>query len=355
MSDANLLPRLTKDNCVQLFQDPKELKLIPGEKSVAILSRVEDVKAHPGQFGQGQITNIRFIWYIQGTPTVNTSIGYHTVVQYKINNFAQNVSGGTETLSIKAKQGAHMFEFIFSVSKANTSIFKFFEIALKNYENSSFYREQRLRSAIFNNGSLRLLQGEQVMLQLDGLSNFSNDVAKIGSATITNMRYVWSSEIVSNFNVSIPLIILPPFKLSESKRFGKCFYLKLYSGGVKFMYGFTLKPEERLIEFLKSAEKIRISAVSKPILTPPIRADMNAGSFEKFVVNKKEVEEEFKIDELDKSLLYLPYDESAETPLQGITFNKQLGLSIEELPKNTSMTSKWVEASNTPLVAVDEL
>lgn len=358
LSSSNFMTRVspedypsTKDCQVRLFQDPSETRLIPGETSVAIISRVEDVKAHPGQYGQGQVTNIRFIWYLQKMPTVNASIGFNNIQNYKIQISTQSLNGGTETLFIHAKDSDKSYEFIFQVAKASTSVFRFFEMALKNYLSSLLFREQRLRSAIINNGSLVLLPNEQVMMQIDGISNFSGDVAKIGSAMVTNLRFIWYSEIVSNFNVSIPLIILPQFKVSESKRFGRCFYLRLYSGGSKYMYGFLITPESKLDDFVRAAERIRQTAIARPVLTPPLALEKRI----EVEAPPVQVEEEFDLEEADRALMYIPCTEGDVGPSGGVVFDKALGLSIESLPEGVTLHQKWNDASTTPLVVVDAL
>lgn len=338
--------RQTKDSSVLFFQNPDALKLVKGEQNIVILSRVEDSKGHPGQFGQGQITNIRFFWYIQKKPTLNCSIGYNTILSHKI-----STSGNYETLLLRCKEEGKSYEFLFSMLKSSSSAFKIFEIALKNYQDSIFFRQQVLRSAIIKNGTLKLLPGEQAMLTMDGLSNFCGDSAKIGTSILTNLRFIWYSEVVSNFNVSIPHIILPKFKVTDSKRFGKSFFINLFISGTQFLYGFTISPEEKLVEFVESAEKIRLSAIQKPVLTPPLVLDITQQP-------KKEVnpvvEEDFAVEEIDPSLRYIPCDDT-NTPSQNIVYDANLGLSIEELPKDVSLSKRWAEVGATPLSTVDHL
>ena len=84
------------------------------------------------------------------------------------------------------------------MQKSEQSVFRFLEIALKNYDSSPLFREQKLRSSLIKEGNLVLLENEQVMLEMDGIANFSGEVAKVGTAIVTNYRYVWYSEIVSN-------------------------------------------------------------------------------------------------------------------------------------------------------------
>ena len=348
--------KLSKDLQVLIFQDPIELKLIPGEYNIAIISRVEDIKGHPGQYGQLQITNLRIIWFLQRIPMTNSSIGYNCIIHYRLNNSVQNTIGICETLCLRCKFKDKTFEFIYQAPKAQNSVFRFFETSLKNYQNSILYRDQKLRSSILNEGNLILLSNEQVIIQMNGVSNFSGEVAKIGNIIITNFRFIWFSEIVSNFNVSIPHILLSKLKLSETKRFGKCFFLKLFSNGTRFVYGFTISPEQKLIDFLKSFEKIRLSANNSPILTPLINNNLNINENYLKENNNNFKNEEFLLDNIDPTLYYLsPELNNINNSKFGLIFEKTLGLSIENIINNNSIQDKWNEASNTPLVTLDLL
>lgn len=341
---------IPKDAQVRLFQEPEEIQLIPGETSLALLTRVEDVKVHPGQYGQLQITNIRLIWYLPRMRSVNASIGYRTILNHTVSTSVPNGSAQTELLFIKCKEGTKTFEFIFGVAKSEQSVFRFLEIALKNYDSSPLLREQKLRSSLISEGHLVLLQGEQVMLELDGIANFSGEVAKVGTAIVTNYRYVWYSEIVSNFNVSIPLILLPELHITRSKRYGKSFYLKVNSNGSNYMYGFTLQPEDKLVQFAKSLEKIRQAAARMPVLTPPIAIQKQVAP-----PPPVQVEEDLELLDNDPSLRYLPCDTVSAGEMGAIVFDKVLGLSIEALPENETISDRWKMASETPLADVDDL
>ena len=342
---------IPKDAQVRLFQEIEHLKLIPGETSYAVLTRVEDCKSHPGQFGQIQITNIRLLWYVPKTKNLNISIGYRSLINYTMSEAVQPGVGSSEFLFIRCKESNRNYEFIFSVAKSKQSLFRFFETAVKNYESSPLLREQKLRSSLIKDGNLLLLNGEQVMKKVDGIANYSGDIAKIGTAIVTNYRFVWYSEIVSNFNVSIPLVLLPELHASKSRRYGKCIYLKINSNGVNYMYGFTIQPEEALINFANDLEQIRSAAARKPLLTPPL-----AMVKVEQAIPPPRVYEDLELQEVDPSLLYLPFDIiENEGKSSSIVFDKTLGLAIEALPSGDSLTKRWNAASNTPLVDVDEL
>ncbi|KAH0791801.1 bardet-Biedl syndrome 5 protein [Histomonas meleagridis] len=344
---------IPKDCQISMYQADEELTKVPGEYIYTLIVRVEDLKAHPGQYGQLQITNIRLIWRIPHTVN-NISIGYKTISNYSIKETVASGDGVTESLTLHCMVGHKVYEFIFCVSKSTPSNFRFFETAYQNYINSTLLREQRLRSSIIKDGKLILLINEQVILRLDGISNFAGLQAKSGTAIVTNLRFIWYSEIVSNFNVSIPLILLPELSTHRSKRFGRALYLKLRSNGDRFMYGFTYQPEEGLVKFTNTFEKVRLAAMRHPMLTPLLKLEEKVVNTEN--VNANDVEEDTNVLEVDNALMYVPIDLIDDNAEKGkIVFDKTIGLAIEELPKGCTLESRWVEASNTPLVGIDEL
>lgn len=339
-----------KDVRVSLFDDPLSLRLVPGEFSLAVVTRVEDIKVHPGQSGQMQITNLRLIWYLARTPNVNTSVGYRTIQAHSITSSVQPGTALTEVLFLRCKDGYTSYEFIFSVMKSEPSVFRYFTLALENHVNSSVLREQKLRSSIVVDGNVVLLPEEQVMLTLDGISNFAGDTAKVGKAIVTNFRFIWYSGIVSNFNVSIPLVLLPPLKSKRSARYGRALYVKFISGGSNFLYGFTISPEEKLKEFTTNLEQIRVAAVRMPRLTPPLDITERV-----VAMPEPQGEEELVILETDVAVRYLPCDLVGRAPSGAVVFDKALGLAVESLPDGDSVSERWRIASSTPLLGIDDM
>jgi hypothetical protein len=339
-----------KDARISLFEDPLTTRLVAGEFSLAIVTRVEDIKVHPGQAGQLQITNIRLIWFLPRSPNVNASIGYRTIQTSSVSNSVQSGASLTEVLFLKCKEGYATYEFIFGAARSDPSVFRFFTIAYENYVNSSVLREQKLRSSIVLDGNVALLPDEQVMLTLDGLSNFAGETAKVGKAIVTNFRFVWYSGIVSNFNVSIPLILLPPLKSTRSARYGRALYLKFNSGHSNFLYGFTISPEEKLKDFTRNFEKIRQAAIRMPRLTPPLDAKQRVVR-----VHEIQAEEDLVIVDPNPAVRYLPCDLVGRAQGGAVVFDKSLGLAIESLPEGETLSERWRTASTTPLVGIDEM
>jgi hypothetical protein len=228
---------------------------------------------------------------------------------------------------------------MFSAARVTPSVFRYFELGHKNYLKTPLLREQRLRSCVLQDGNLIMLHNEQVMVVRDGLANFSGETAKVGKAIVTNLRFVWYSEIVSNFNVTIPHILLPELRCVRSRRFGKAFFLKLSCNGGVFVYGFTCQPEDQLVEFVAACEKIRAAAARMPMLTLPINIPQTTAE-----QPPPETEEDLAIVENDPALRYLPSD--ATKPSSGsIVFHQVLGLSIEALPEGETLSERWNAAA----------
>jgi Bardet-Biedl syndrome 5 protein len=262
------------DSEVHVFHDPDTLMMVPGEFCLATVTRV---KVHPGRSGQLHITNIRLVWFIVSSPNINASIGYRTVVTSSVANGVHSGESLTEILTVRCKDHNTMYEFVFSAARGDQSVFRFFDIAYANYASATVLREQKLRPSRTQEGNLVMVAGEQVMLSLDKLANFLGDVATVGKAILTNIRFMWFSEIVNNFNVSIPLILLSKLHPLTSRRYGKCLFLRFNSGGAGFTYGFTTQPADQMIDFISKLEQIRIATMRMPRLTLPLDIKDKAG------------------------------------------------------------------------------
>jgi hypothetical protein len=161
---------------------------------------------------------------------------------------------------------------------------------------------------------------------------------------------VWYSEIVSNFNVLIMLILLSKLHPSMFRPYGKCLILKFNSGRVRFIYGFTIQPPEQMIDFITKLEQIRIANMRMPRLTPPL-------DIKDKVIETRQVEAEETLDiiEAEPALRYLPCDCMGTGTSGPAMFDNTLGLSIERLPGGESLSQSWKMASATPLLGVDEI
>lgn len=332
-------------NKVLMFIEREELIPQQGESIIAINTYTEDAKAHPGIQGQLYVLNTRIYWFLPSQPFVNVTIGYGAITHHSISE-GNNMK---DTIFIRTKARGKVFEFVFCIFHANNFIYNIMEKAIVNYNESSLFRELRLRSTFIKDGRLELLSGEQVIKKCDGVSNYSGDTAKLGTAIVTNIRFIWYAEIVCNFNVSVPLILLTPIKIQSHEIFGKVFHIRTRAEGSPYYFGFTIQPEDKLKDFVVTLEKIRISASKSPVLTTTLAIQQ-----EPTVQPVIEVDEDVTFVQDDPSGLYLPIDvETKGHP--GIVYEENIGLSIEELPKGVSLFEKWEEISKFPLVYADDL
>jgi hypothetical protein len=337
-----------KDEQVGLCDDQACRDLIPGEFLVASIPNAEDVKVHPGMIGQLDVTNLRLIWHLPSSRHVTLSIGYATIINCSVSNSIRPGSCTTEVLFLRCKLSRDFFEFIFSTPRTNPSCFGYVKRALANHAHSTPLRQHKLRTTMIRDNQLVMQPGEQVMVELDGLLNFSKDGAKTGKGMVTNYRFVWHSLTIASFNVSIPLILLPSLRASKSERFGRALYLPVLARTGKHLYGFTMTPPERLIEFARKLEAIRVAAVRIPRLTPPLPTIIVEATQK---VTRQEENLEFC--ENDSVMRYLPCDLTGKIGTGTVAFDKSLGLTVERPPNGDNWFGKWQRA-RLPLDEVSE-
>jgi Bardet-Biedl syndrome 5 protein len=68
------------------------------------------------------------------------------------------------------------------------------------------YRELKLRGALLQEKQLKMLPQETIVSTVNGVWNLSSDQGNLGTAIITNVRFVWYANMNDLFNISIPYI-----------------------------------------------------------------------------------------------------------------------------------------------------
>ena len=221
-----------------------------------------------------------------------------------------------------------------------------------------------MRTAIISNQHLDLLKSEYVIKNFDGLVNILHRSGKIGNGILTNLRFVWYSTIVENFNISIPLIILPEVSIVNHSRFQKCFYLKIDHIDKTMLFGFTFGKHDLLEDFVQTLNKARESALLNPMLTYPTHRTVSADNDNQNNDNEDFVHsltdsldfEEFRWEKSDPILQFYDFDQSDDDDkLFPITFDKTIGLSIEQSDLQTSASSLWEHASKSKLKTLAEI
>ena len=80
------------------------------------------------------------------------------------------------------------------------------------------YRELKLRGALLRDKQLKVLPQEAIVNTVNGVWNLSSDQGNLGTAIISNVRFVWYANMNDHFNISIPYLqIASVRKLGKSK------------------------------------------------------------------------------------------------------------------------------------------
>ena len=83
-----------------------------------------------------------------------------------------------------------------------------FRISLNSraYSSSKMYRELKLRGALLRDKQLKVLPQEAIINTVNGVWNLSSDQGNLGTAIISNVRFVWYANMNDHFNISIPYL-----------------------------------------------------------------------------------------------------------------------------------------------------
>ena len=335
---------------VEINQSEDVFHLHPGETRIYSILLVIDCQNALKLSGTMLITNLRVIWKCVKDSTFNISIPFYYVNSIKVMKNGPGDSKKRASIAFNMCGSAKKYHFIFSMRKPIKKTMNLLNKVIKNFDESSFLRSTRLRTSIITNQRLSLLREEYVVKQYDGLSNIVGRVGKIGIGIITNIRFVWYSTIVENFNISVPIVIVPHIEVISHSRFSKCFYIRIEEKGETALFGFTSGCIEKLLDFADTFNKVRDSAIKNPMLTYTVY-DNNLSSEESTVEEK--IEETFEFEDDNKMLNYFDIN-AEEDPLLPIVFDKSLGLSIEKSPYEESVSKLWEDASKSRLKTLAE-
>ncbi|GET86804.1 hypothetical protein, conserved [Leishmania tarentolae] len=253
----------------------------------ATFHHVEDTKGNSGRPGTLLVTNLRLIWWCQQRQTVNLSIGYYCVQKLTVQEAESKRTGGmVECVTIAAKCGASRFQFIFSVthgggaacndsgsrSRSQPSngmgdqrrLYATLRAVWNAYESTRVYRELRVRSAVVQNGTLLLLDGEKVISHTSGVSSVSKDEGHLGTFIVTNIRVVWFST-AEFFNVSVPYLQFVGLR-SQTSKFGQALVIETSAYAGNFVLGFRVDPEEKLNEMYTEISTLWRTWTARPLL-----------------------------------------------------------------------------------------
>ncbi|ELU15448.1 hypothetical protein CAPTEDRAFT_176376 [Capitella teleta] len=332
---------LWEDRDVRFDISIQQMQMRPGEKLVDRLDSIEDTKGNNGERGRLIVTNLRLIWHSQAMPRVNLSIGYNCVLNISTKTAQSKLRGNAEALFVLTKCNSTRFEFIFTnLVPGSPRLFTSVIAVHRAYETTKMYRELRLRGALIQNKTLRLLPQEQVYDKVNGVWNLSSDQGNLGTFFITNVRLVWHANMNEAFNVSIPYLQMKTVKVRDSK-FGLALVIESSASSGGYVLGFRIDPVEKLHEAVKEIQSLHRVYSSCPIFGIEYETEDKVQSIQELTVES--VQDDVEIDNsADQSDAFAAYfaDGNKQTDREPV-FSEDLGLAIEKLKDGFTLTGLW--------------
>uniref|UniRef100_A0A8R1HWV4 BBSome complex member BBS5 PH domain-containing protein n=1 Tax=Caenorhabditis japonica TaxID=281687 RepID=A0A8R1HWV4_CAEJA len=290
-------------------------------------------------------------------PRINITIGWNCItgVQTKTStSIAQRNRGGSnEAIYVMAKVNSSTtkFEFIFTTtnSSAHSKLFNTINSLSRAYETTKMYRELKMRGIfIREDGSLRILPGENIIEKASGVWNLSTETGSLGVFIVTNIRIVWYAELNIGYNVSVPYLTLYSARVRESK-FGMALVLETTSSSGEYVLGFRIDPQERLQNLLKTIQSLHKAHLLKPVFgvsyvkekaeKPEPRGNQDE---EVDVIDTNEDDVEIvKTIRPDPFAAYFDGNHSATDEKRLPVLNPELGLAIEPIRNGFTLHDLW--------------
>ena len=368
MDDSNDLKinDLLQSLKIRLNANPGEIFLLPGETKITVVLLVIVNKFYRKLTGTLTITNIRVIWQSQNDKNINIIIPIKYIEYFEeapsvILNHKQR-----SEIHIRTKEGSEKNVFMFSLRKPIKKTISLLYKVIQNFNTSTLLREMSLRSAIISNQRLDLLQTEYVLKSFEGLVNIIKRTGKVGVGILTNLRFVWYSTIVENFNISVPLIIIPEVTLVNHTRFQHSFYIRIENNHKTLLFGFTFGKVDVLEDFINSLNRTRETALLQPMLTYPTHGSVSNEDDDIFGSQNNDNdndtnslmdgnEESFQFEDNDPMLQFFDFDKEENDPMLPIVYDQSIGLSIEQSSLQTSVSNLWELASKSKFKTLAEL
>ncbi|XP_055345505.1 Bardet-Biedl syndrome 5 protein homolog isoform X2 [Paramacrobiotus metropolitanus] len=331
---------LWQDKDVRLDCSKEQLRLRNGEILLEKLDSIEDTKANTGERGTLYVTNLRLIWISLQLTRVNISLGYNCISNVSVRTTISKMRGSVESLYIYAKCSTARFEFIFSsLIPGSAKLYAVVNSVFRSYDSSRLYREVKLRGAVIEGSSLKLLPDEQLFDSIEGVFNLTSDTGVLGGMHITNVRLVWYSAINDNYNISIPFLAVKLIRPNQTK-YGPAVVLETYADGATCNLGFRIDPPEKLqATMLKIQNLHRLFAKSPIFGLKELKTDqLNAQSLNDVLKAPSEHLEPDNTPKNDALALYYLDNGKGQ---RRIIFSREIGLAIEEPPNGMTLADLW--------------
>ena len=321
----------------------ENLRLFRGEERIFTNLHVKDLIAFGEPNGKLYVTNLRITWILSNSSKFNINIPFDVVTNVYLGKDINEIIGlDLQTLVIKAKCGQKQYKFLFGMRKPVKPVILVIRQALKNFESTTLLRNPFLRTSLFEDKNIKLVGDELVVKQYAGVDHIKKNEARIGVCVITTRRFIWYSTMVENYNITVPLIMIPICKLLDHDVFGKCFHVELKQKDEIIYFGFTQSDVNNLNGIIETLNQAIITARMKPILTNPIQINALNNYFEKTMKNYKAPPKEVFIVEGEESplLRYESLKNESEDSLP-IVYDKIIGLSIEQSNSLEAFSKLW--------------
>lgn len=247
------------------FDVPRsQIALRNGEKVFDTIANIEDTKGNNGDVGTLIFSSLRLIWYCQSDIKLNLSIGFDCILNFEVRGASSKVTGETIGLVIKCKFNNNRFEFVFNaVSNNSPKLFSSFQMIHRAYDASRLYREIKLKGFLTQDKNLIMLPQEKVINKLSGVASVNNDQVIQGTYYLTNIRLVWYSNSLDNFNVSLPYMQIRGARWKELSKNGKVLCVETGKGSIGNTFHF--KFPDKLDSMIKDLEDNSFRYYDNPI------------------------------------------------------------------------------------------
>eukprot|EP00054_Salpingoeca_dolichothecata_P023428 m.156173 g.156173 ORF g.156173 m.156173 type:complete len:345 (+) comp24680_c0_seq2:137-1171(+) len=325
------------------FESPvSQLACRPGEMLIDSLEDVEDNKGNSGKRGRLMVTNLRIMWQSQKNKTVNLSIGFKCILSMSIRVTESRLRGRTQALYILCKQKNTRFQFIFTNLIPNSPrLFTTVQAVYKAYDSSALFREFRMRTALFDGGSLCVLPHEEIFETVEGCWNLSTKEGHLGTMYITNIRIVWVSSMNPNSNLSCSYIQICSISCRQSADFGEVMVVQT-SLAIGALLGFRIMPKEQLHRVVLQANTLYKIFRQSPIFGVDFdleeEPDQSHLELEQVPEDDIELVEDYGVN--DVLATYFADGEKDQEEKEP-EFCAELGLAIEPLPPRMDVATLW--------------
>ncbi|GAV03274.1 hypothetical protein RvY_13722-1 [Ramazzottius varieornatus] len=332
---------LWQDKDIRLDCSKEQLKLRNGESLLDKLDSIEDTKANTGERGTLYVSNLRLIWISSQLARVNISLGYNCISNVSIRSTVSKLRGHVESLYIYAKCATARFEFIFSsLIPGSVRLYAVVNSVFRAYDSSRLYREIKLRGAVVEGSSLKLLPDEQLVEQVEGVFNLTSDTGVLGGLFITNVRIVWYSALNDNYNISVPFLAMKTIRANQTK-YGAAMVIESFTDGSTCNLGFRIDPPEKLQSTLKKIQNLHTLFSKSPIFgLRELRADQAPQAVPEVLKDTPGSTTGFEaVPKVDALAMY--YIDGGNKQDRKIVFSKEIGLAIEEPPNGMTLADLW--------------